>query len=74
MKEVPLLVSRCAYEDRFDAIIHLGIRQSVTDAEGNIMARLDEFMKLLTGHFDNREQFGAMRKGIPVRTACEYDL
>lgn len=72
MKEVPLLVSRCAYENRFDANMHRGIRQSVTDAGGNIMARLDEFMKLLTGHFDNREQFGAMQAAGKVYPFAQH--
>ena len=39
------------------------------------MARLDEFMKLLTGRFDNREQFEAMQAAGKVYPfACEYDL
>lgn len=41
------------------------------------MTKIEEFVKLITGRFDNKEQFDAMKKGrkdIPLCTARKYGL
>lgn len=36
--------------------------------------KLENFVRLMTGHFDNREQFEAMQKRISLCRAREYGM